>query len=370
MAGKFQTLQRLTFGLLFGILFVYVLVVARDFLYPVVMALLFAYLLYPVVKQLEQWGVPRIFANFLTIITSMAMLVGLLLLLYKQLGAFLGDFPDLQGKAMANLDRLQHSLESTFGIRTSRDNHWLQDQVTAAFEFSGDFIRKAFMATTNTVTKFALMPVYIFLMLYYRNKLERFIYRLTPPATHDNTSRIIFQISHVTRHYMAGVVIVIMILCVINTFGLWIIGIEYALLLGILSAIMNFIPYFGTLIGGAIPLFYTLVIQGEPNRALGVIILFILIQFTENNILTPTITGSKVNINPLFTILSIIIGGMIWGLPGMFVSIPLMGMLKIYCDNKPDLQAFSFLLGTEGTEKHAFTLDKLKRLVGLKGKGA
>lgn len=96
--------------------------------------------------------------------------------------------------------------------------------------------------------------------------------------------------------------------------------------------------------------------------------LFILIQFTENNILTPNITGSKVNINPLFTILSIIVGGMIWGLPGMFVSIPLMGMVKIYCDNKPELTAFSYLLGTEGTEKHALTLDKLMRLFGWKRK--
>ena len=212
------------------------------------------------------------------------------------------------------------------------------------------------------------MPVYIFLMLYYRNKIEKFIFMLTPNRTHDQTSSIINQISHVTRHYMAGVVIVVSILCFINSAGLFLIGVDYAIMLGILSAIMNFIPYFGTLIGGAIPLLYTLTVQGDPNKALAVVGLFILIQFTENNILTPNITGSKVNINPLFTILSIIVGGMIWGLPGMFVSIPLMGMVKIYCDNKPELTAFSYLLGTEGTEKHALTLDKLMRLFGWKRK--
>ncbi|WP_299821719.1 AI-2E family transporter [uncultured Pontibacter sp.] len=365
MGKLYATLKKMTVGLLFGILLVYVLISARDFLYPVVMALLFAYLLYPVVKKLEQWRVPRIIANLFVILTAMAAFIGLLLLLYKQLGVFLGDLPGLQEKALSNLDGLQHSLEQKFGVRNEQDDHWLREQVEAAFQFSGEFIGKAFMATTNTVTKFGLMPVYIFLMLYYRNKFEEFLFRIVPTPKHSQTRKIIIQISEVTRHYMAGVVIVILILCFINTGGLLIIGVEYALLLGILSAIMNFIPYFGTLIGGAIPLLYTLTIQGDPNKAFGVVVLFIIIQFTENNILTPNITGSKVNINPLFTILSIIIGGMIWGLPGMFVSIPLMGIVKIYCDNKPELSAFSFLLGTRGTEKHAFTLEKLKRLFGI-----
>ncbi len=161
-------------------------------------------------------------------------------------------------------------------------------------------------------------------------------------------------------------VIVILILCVINSTGLLLIGVEYAILLGILSALMNFIPYFGTLIGGAIPLLYTFTVQGEPNKAIAVVGLFVLIQFTENNILTPNITGGSVNINPFFTILIIVVGGMIWGLPGMFVSIPLLGMFKIYCDNKQELSALSYLLGTEGTEEHALTIKNIKEVLGLK----
>lgn len=366
MGEKYKLLKVLTYGLLLGILIVYSLVLARDFLYPLIFAVLFAYLLYPVVAKLEYWGVPRIIANLVTILASMALVIGLFVLLYKQLAVFLGDLPALQDKAFDNLHRLERFIEQRFGIRSDKDTHWLRDQISSAFLFSGDFINKALMATTGMLTKFGLIPVYTFMLLFYRNKFENFVYRLTPTYTHPKTKRIINQISEVTKHYMAGVVIVILILCVINSTGLLLIGVEYAILLGILSALMNFIPYFGTLIGGAIPLLYTFTVQGEPNKAIAVVGLFVLIQFTENNILTPNITGGSVNINPFFTILSIVVGGMIWGLPGMFVSIPLLGMFKIYCDNKQELSALSYLLGTEGTEEHALTIKNIKEVLGLK----
>ncbi|MFD2515558.1 AI-2E family transporter [Pontibacter locisalis] len=365
MSKKIETLQKLTLILLFGILLVYVLVEAREFLYPVFIAVLFAYLLYPVEKKMEEWGFPRILANFLTVILAMAFFVGVLILLYKQLSVFITDFPGMQEKVLNNLDRLQQTIDKKVGGSSPDNEHWLRTQVNDALEFSGNFLKNLLKATTDTLVKFGLMPVYIFLALYYRNKMENFIYRQLPSYKHTRAKQIIDEISDVTKHYMAGVVIVILILCVINSTGLLLIGVEYAILLGILSAFMNFIPYFGTLIGGAIPLLYTFAIQGDPNKALAVLGFFLLVQFTENNILTPNITGGKVNINPLFTILSIILGGMIWGIPGMFVAVPYLGMFKIYCDHTDSLRSWSFLLGTEGTEEHALTLGKIKHALGF-----
>ncbi|WP_241738899.1 AI-2E family transporter [Pontibacter beigongshangensis] len=355
----------MTYGLLFLIMLVYVLVEARAFLYPIIMAMLFAYLLYPVVKILERWGVPRILANLATILVSMALLSVLTVMLYKQLAMFLDDFPALQEKALQNLDKLQHVLDRKFNDTDPGNEYWLRKQVSNALEFSGSVLAGVLLAITGTVTKFGLMPVYTFLMLYYRNKFENFIFRLIPSYAHSKAQRIIDEIAQVTKRYMGGVVTVILILCFINSAGLLIIGVEYAILLGIISALLNFIPYFGTLIGGAIPLLYTLVVQGDLQKVLGVTIFFLLVQFTENNILTPNITGSRVKINPLFTILSIVVGGMIWGLPGMFVSVPMLGMFKIFCDNNDKLSPYAYLLGTEGTEEHAFDLIKLKRFFGI-----
>lgn len=370
MSQSNNRLQRLTLGLLFVIMLVFVLIVARQFLYPLFMSVLFAYLLYPVVKTLEKWGINRIVANFATILFSVALVIGLILLLYKQLSVFLDDIPQLQEKTFRNIDRLQMMIDSKFnGDSNGEEEMWLRKQVNNMFELSGGFIRELLFATTGTIAKFGLMPVYIFLMLYYRNKFYAFLLRLLDSHKHPKAERIMLEISHVTKRYMSGVVIVVIMLCVINSTGLLIIGVEYAVLLGVLSALMNFIPYFGTLIGGAIPLLYTFIVQGEPQKGLGVLAFFLFVQFTENNILTPNITGSQVNINPLFTILSIIIGGMIWGLPGMFVAVPFLGMFKIYCDHQENMHPYAFLLGTAGTEEHALTLDKLKKWFKAKWKG-
>lgn len=366
MGVKHRKIKQLTFVLLFAILLVYVLVEAREFLYPILMAVLFSYLLYPVVSKFEEWGVPRIVANVLTILAGMATVVGILVLLYQQLSSFLGDMPALQEQAFKNIDRLQFSLERKFGEFETANKLWLRRQVADAFQLSGSLITSVLKATTDTLVKFGLMPVYVFLLLYYRNKLENFLYRQIPAFQHSKVNIILEEIAQVTKRYMSGVVIVILILCVINSTGLLLIGLEYAILLGILSAFMNFIPYFGTLIGGAIPLLYVLMVQGSPQKALAVLVFFLLVQFIENNILTPNITGSKVNINPMFTILSIVVGGMIWGLPGMFVAVPFLGMFKIYCDYTDGLSAWSYLLGKEGTEEHAFTIDKLKQLFSKK----
>ncbi|MBX0332091.1 AI-2E family transporter [Pontibacter sp. HSC-14F20] len=366
MANDYNRVKKLTYWLLFLVLLVFVLVETREFLYPLVMAMLFAYLLYPVVKRLEKWGLPRIVANFVTIIASLALSVGLLILLYKQLSVFISDLPALKEKALANIDMLQALIDQKFGDESQANERWLRIQVNNALDLSGEAITSILLATTSTITKFGLMPVYIFLMLYYRNKFEYFLFRIFPSHKHGKVKVMIDEISNVTKHYMGGVVIVILILCILNSVGLMLIGVEYALLLGIVSAFINFIPYFGTLIGGAIPLLFTLVVQGDPQKTFAVLLFFLAIQFTENNILTPNITGSRVNINPLFTILSIIVGGMLWGLPGMFVAVPIVGMFKIYFDHSPELQAYSFMLGTEGTEEHALTIDKVLRFLRLR----
>jgi predicted PurR-regulated permease PerM len=141
-----------------------------------------------------------------------------------------------------------------------------------------------------------------------------------------------------------------LILIILNSIGLLIVGVKYAIMFGILSALMNIIPYFGTLIGAAIPLSYTL-LSGEPEKALGVLILFAIIQFTENNILTPNITGGSVQINPFFTILSIVLGGMVWGIPGMLVSVPLMGAIKIIFENIEPLHPYAYLIGIQKQRK-------------------
>src|SRR5690606_11934266 len=147
----------------------------------------------------------------------------------------------------------------------------IEERLGSIFETSSDFFKTAFAATAATATKAALLPVYVFFLLYYRNKFTNFILKLVPPEKHKKTLTILGEVSLVTKRYMGGIFIVVLILCCLNSLGLLIIGVEYALLLGVISALFNFIPYFGTLIGGLVPLLFTLLMTNSPENAFGVV---------------------------------------------------------------------------------------------------
>jgi predicted PurR-regulated permease PerM len=360
MNRSYPAVFRATAYLLFFILFIWGLIETRDLLYPLALAVLFSYLLYPLTSGMEKLGVPRILANILGILLALVVLLTFLFLLYKQLSLLLSDVPDLRAQAESNLDALHRFIEAKLGISAQAQNVWVKERVGELFASGSEFIQAAFAATAGTFVKMALLPVYIFFMLYYRNKFFQFLMMVVPQRFHGELVSTLYQVSQVTKRYMSGIVAVVAILCVLNSVGLLIVGIRYAVLLGVIAALINFIPYFGTLIGGAIPLTFALLMMDSPRYALGVVILFIIIQFLENNILTPNIVGGNVNINPFFTILSIIVGGLIWGLPGMIISVPFMSMFRIFCSNVPKLQPYAYLLGTRGTEKHSLSIYKIR----------
>lgn len=318
------------------------LIIGREFLYPIFLAVLFAYLLFPLAALLEKWYFPRVLAILCSIILGMAVIGGAIYFFYQQLVVFLDDFPELKEQAYSNLDALQRKID----VVTENNNQkrwWLRERIGDLINNSGNLFNTIFSATTGTVVKMGLQPVFVFFMLYYRERFKKFVYIVFGEHNQDKVKQILGEVSEVTKNYISGVFIVVFILCFLNSFGLMIVGVEYAVMFGILSAVMNFIPYFGTLIGAAFPLAYTLV-SDEPANAAGVVILFLIIQFTENNILTPNITGGRVAINPFFTILVIIAGGMIWGIPGMFMSVPYAGMGKVVCSHIPELRPISFLI--------------------------
>ncbi|SDK68891.1 Predicted PurR-regulated permease PerM [Catalinimonas alkaloidigena] len=361
MQKLYPTLVRLTVALLFLILLVFALTQARNVLYPLALAILFAYLLRPVAEFLERLRVPRIAANLLSILLMAAVVGSVFFFLYNQFSVFTDDFPLLKEQAKANIHRLEMGIEATLGISTHQQHAWLTEQSDAFFNpESGQRMLKFFSATTSTLVAIFLIPVYIFFLLYYRDKFREFVLQIAPARHHPTTLQTLEEISTVTARYMGGLVMVVAILCVLNSTGLMLIGIRYPILFGIVSAMINFIPYFGTLAGGSIPFLFALLLEDSPRYALWVALFFLLVQFLENNILTPNIVGGQVSINPLFIILSLLVGAALWGIPGMFVIVPYLAMFKIVCDHVERLRPVSYLISTHGTEKHALTWAKIK----------
>ncbi len=346
--------------LLLWVLVYHILTEFKTLFIPLVMGVLFAFLLHPVASLFERWGVPRILSNLIAIFLGIGVVYGVLLFMQSQLSVLLDDLPALRARASQNIDDLYMRLRNQLGMADRGDRPPISTMIANAFNIGGDGMENTLRGTANTVVAIGIMPVYVFMFLYYRDKYVRFLLMLVSDKDHRIARRIARRISTVTGKYMTGIFTVVLILCFVNSFGFWLIGLEYAVLLGIIAAICNFIPYFGTIIGYLIALLFAFT-TGSADQAGMVVLQFFIVQFTENNILTPNIVGGKVRINPFFVILAVITGGMVWGVAGMFVSVPLLGMMKVTCDVIPSLRPWSFLLGDRGTEAHALTGAKIKR---------
>lgn len=356
--NQYPPLMRYLIRLLFAFAVVAFFIFTKSLLVPLLWAILFAYLLYPLANKLENKNVPRILTNLILIISSAVLIGAIVYGISLLVISVTQDFASLQESFDRNITRLRWALGRSFGF-TAEELDNIIEQATSALQFMSTL----FTATANTILAIGLIPVYTFLLLFYRNKFYRFLCMLVPAKQEETLDDITRQAAEIVPRYLKGLFIVAFILVGLNSLGFYIIGVRYALLLGFIAAFFNLIPYLGTVIGYGVVLVFVLATQ-SPSFALGVIGQFFVVQFIENNILTPNITGSYVEINPLVIILSLITGGMIWGLPGMFMIIPYLAMLKIVCENIPSLKPIGFLLGTKGTERYSITIKSVKRRFG------
>jgi predicted PurR-regulated permease PerM len=360
---RFPLLFNVTIVLLFLWLSFYILSEFKFYLRPIVLGVLFAYFLFPVANFFEKRGIPRILSNIISILTGIGLVTGIGLFIYKELSMFITDVPAMKHQASQNINQIFISLETMTGVDSGEIKSTVSMFIDNVLSNSVDLLNPAFGATFNTLFTIFIMPVYVFFLLYYRNKFKNFLLMLIPVEKHDKAEKIIDEVNDVAIHYIAGVFFVVSILVVINSLGFLMIGLRFALLLGFIAAVMNFIPYYGTIIGYLFPFFIAAFTMNSPKYAFLVVLQFIVVQFTENNILTPNIVGSHVKINPFMIILAITFGGFIWGLTGMFIAVPVVAVIRVLGENIERLKPLGYLLGQVGTEEHSVTIKKLKKAI-------
>jgi len=347
--------------LLIPTLFIYGIIQARNFLFPLAFGFLLAYLIYPAVNFLEHHHFPRILAILTSILTSIIIIAAAFFLFYKQLTFMFNDLESMKQHANQNIELFQQYLNNKIGLSDNGLENFIKKQGQHLFGNGDGQLQQAFTTTTGTLFKIFIMPVYVFLFLFYRTKFAYFILKLVNRRNKRKVINILREISKVASRYMGGVFVVVLILCLLNSLGLYIVGVRFAILLGIISAFFNFIPYFGTLMGGAVPLLFVLLTSEDPlHLSFGVVILYIIVQFIENNILTPNIVGGNVQINPFFIIIGLVLGALIWGIPGMLVTVPFLAISRIIFANFEKTKPVAFLLGPGGTRKHSITKEKIQ----------
>ncbi|MBN2636706.1 MAG: AI-2E family transporter [Prolixibacteraceae bacterium] len=336
------------------------LILAKSVLIPLVIAMVFSYLMYPLVWKFEKMGVNRGISTLLVLLFVIIVIGGVSLLLSAKISDTNFDFTEMIEQFETKTNAFEYMLQTKVGIEASTIDEYLKrlsENVSTSWQ-SG--IGNFFSATTTTIFQIGILPVFIFFLIYYRTKTAYFILRIAGKENRKKTLHILKEVSTITTKYLSGLLIVVTILAVLNSVGLLIIGVKHALVFGILAALLNLIPYAGTFLGGLIPFLYVFFTVPEPlEQMIKVVVLFMIIQFAENNLLTPNIVGNSIKINPLAIILSLLFANMIWGIAGMLIVVPILAIAKIIMRNIDSLKPYAFLISDRGTESHRIKFSRI-----------
>lgn len=332
--------------------FIVFLIVAKNVLMPLAFGGLFAYLLYPFAWRLERIGLHRSLAILIVILVAFAIFAAVAFYFTVQVSNIQIDLNEIKEKFIEQTGSPEEAIEEKFGVNMRTMDYYI-DTFFNSLLAGGEGNVSIFSTTANTIFMIGILPVFVFFLLFYRTKTAYFIFRVAGRKRKKKAVIILRDISSVTTKYLGGLILVVLILAVLNSTGLIIIGVPHAILLGVAAAILNLIPYFGTLIGALIPIFYVLISMDDPFKAaIKVALLFVVVQFLENNIITPNIVGGNVRLNALTVILGLLIGNLVWGLPGMLVVIPFIAVVKIIMKNVEGLEPYAYLLSSRGLGKH------------------
>ncbi|HXB95224.1 MAG TPA: AI-2E family transporter [Puia sp.] len=328
--------------ILFGlILFSFALANLRDILIPFSFSLFLAILLNPLVDRLEKWGLPRVPAIALALLIAILVIGGIWYFLAMQMSHFTAQLPALQQKTQELVSRLQQDLSGK--IPLEKQNHYLA-QVKAGVE---PLVAKVLGSVVGTLITASLLPVYTFLLLYYKTLILNFLYDLFAEENEKEVQTVLRQVRGSIQSYMYGLLIEGLIVATLNTIALLLLGVQYAILLGILGAILNVLPFFGGILAALLPIVVVTITKDGIHTQVAIAISYMVIQFIDNHFLIPYIVSSKVKINALVSIIVVLLGAAVWGLSGMFLSIPFIGVLKIIFDRIPEMKPWGKLLGSE-----------------------
>lgn len=328
------------------VLTVVVLCYGRPLLVLLLVSGIFAFLLLPLCKGLERFRFPTWLAAIVSCLLLLGSVLGVVAFLGWQYAGFGDDLPALRQALDDKLGDAQAFVQEQFHLSRREQMAWVDKEVDQLSESGGAIAMGALSATGSALAQAVLIPIFTFFLLLLRSKFRTFFQQLSDDHS-DTVLKVVTSISVLSRKWLRGVLTVMLVLSVLNSIGFLLLGLKYAILLGVTAAILNIIPYIGPWIGTLLPVTIALLTKDSAMYAVGAVGVVLITQFIDNNFITPKVVGSSVSINPLASLVALIAGGILWGLVGLILAIPLTGMLKIVCDEIPELRAWGFLLGEE-----------------------
>lgn len=318
---------------------------SQNILLPILFAAIISISLYPLTRLFEQLRLGKAISSLLAVIVAIAILSGLFWFIIHQSIIISQDASSISDKVISVLESGQKWLAKQLGIGKNEVLRRIQAQGTKTLENAGGIITSTFGSLGNLIANSLLVPLYCFFMLYYRDFFREFFFKVFKSSPKEKVNNTLNKIYEVVQSYLVGLISVMGIVAVLNTAGLILLDIEYAWFFGTLASLLMLLPYIGITIGSILPALFALAVKDNILYAVGVIAWFQFVQFLEGNLITPNIVGSKTSINPLIAIIAILVGGVLFGLSGLILALPLTAILKVVFDAMPSMQAFGFLIG-------------------------
>jgi len=340
--------------------FVFTLHIGQGIIIPIVFATIVAILLNPLVNYLLRKKVNKIIAISIAVILSIIAMLGIVYVISSQVTMFSETYPQLKIKLDNRADQFVKWASHKLNIGRPAVRKWISDSQTDAvksFDTGETLWQMGHIGIIIT-----LLPVYLFMILYYKTLLLEFIRKLFQSEHHIAVVAILTNSKNIIQTYLVGLVFEMLIMAVLNSTGLLLLGIDYAIILGITGAILNIIPYIGGIIAIALPMTIAFVTKESLTYPILVFFIYIIIQFIDNHYIIPKIVAARVKINALVSVIVVLIGGAVWGIPGMFLSIPLTAIIKVVCDHIEPLKPWGFLMGNIIPTTSRFSFIKRKKV--------
>jgi predicted PurR-regulated permease PerM len=356
--------QKLSFTLISLTILSVALFYGKGIFLPILFAVLLAMLLLPVTNYLANKKFPKPLSIIIPLFLSVIIIAAIIYFLSSQVVSFLDDAPKLRERISELGVSFQRWLTTNTNISVLKQNQYLKDTVENIKGDAPKIVGATFLSLTEALTYIVLLPIYTFLILFYRTTIKTFFVSVFKNGEEEKIHEVLSESGTIAQQYITGLLIETTIVFSLNTIGFLILGIKYAVFLGLLAALLNLIPYVGMLVANIICMIVTLVSSENISDVLWVGIILAAVQFIDNNFGMPLIVGNKVRINALVTIIGVLVGGALCGVPGMFLAIPGLAVLKVIFDKVPDLKPWGLLLGDEiesSAKKPRFALPKIKR---------
>lgn len=317
-----------------------VLYFGKTLFIPLFFGLLIAMIMHPVCKWLESHGFNKTMAITVCLFIVTILFAGIFALLIWQLKVFSQEAPALFEKLSVTLTQFQSWLTEKTGLKTLFNGDW-QDTIAGSF---GGVVRPAVENILNTLFILFLVPVYTALFMYHRKVLVQFLSTIIPARYKEQLSIILRETIHTYFNFIKGMILVYIIVGILNSIGLFALGIKNPFLFGMLCAVMTIIPYIGLIVSALIPITISWLDTGNIWYPVGIVAVFSVVQYLEANVIFPKVVGTQLHVSTLAMLVAIIAGGIIWGVAGMILFIPFVAILKIVSDHIEEWKPLSGLL--------------------------